>query len=249
MKRLLLLTAALGMLMLAASPAMAQDDLDCGDFNSQAEAQAELRSDPSDPNGLDAESDGVACETTAYDDPARDEVPVTAAQSPTGDADCEDFATQEDAQAVFNADPSDPSGLDADGDGLACEDALPSGETGEMMEEPTAPVSCDGFASQFGAQQFFDFNATPEEQAILDPDGNGFACDDGTIEFGVDPTEAPVTEQYVEEEPMLLEAAGDLPAPAASQTMTALPDTGGASLIALGAGALLVAGGLLIRRR
>ena len=39
-------------------------DLDCGDFASQAEAQAVLVADPSDPNGLDADNDGVACEST-----------------------------------------------------------------------------------------------------------------------------------------------------------------------------------------
>jgi competence protein ComEC len=35
----------------------------CGDFASQADAQAVLRADPSDPNRLDADRDGVACES------------------------------------------------------------------------------------------------------------------------------------------------------------------------------------------
>ena len=69
------------------SPALAQDEdprvgLDCDDYNSQAEAQAALREDPSDPNVLDEDpgpDDGIACETTPYDDPARDEVPVAGA--------------------------------------------------------------------------------------------------------------------------------------------------------------------------
>ena len=50
-------------------PAPAQSrgaDLDCSDFASQAEAQAELASDPSDPNGLDADNDGQACETSSF---------------------------------------------------------------------------------------------------------------------------------------------------------------------------------------
>jgi hypothetical protein len=121
---------------LTANVAIAQDDLDCGDFNSQAEAQQTLRADPSDPNGLDAENDGVACEVTEYPNPARDEAPVQASVSPTGDLDCEDFATQQEAQAVFNQDTSDPNGLDADNDGLACEDFdYPSGGmTGGDME-------------------------------------------------------------------------------------------------------------------
>jgi hypothetical protein len=39
------------------------DAYNCGDFASQADAQAVLRADPSDPNRLDADRDGVACET------------------------------------------------------------------------------------------------------------------------------------------------------------------------------------------
>jgi hypothetical protein len=53
-------------------------DLDCAEFPSQSAAQAELRRDPSDPNSLDADNDGIACET--FDYPAgspRDETPVT----------------------------------------------------------------------------------------------------------------------------------------------------------------------------
>lgn len=38
------------------------------------------------------------------------------------DLDCRDFTFQEDAQAVFNRDPSDPFRLDADHDGIACEE-------------------------------------------------------------------------------------------------------------------------------
>ncbi|WP_236788864.1 calcium-binding protein [Amycolatopsis sp. GM8] len=39
----------------------------------------------------------------------------------TADKDCGDFQYQEDAQAVLDADPSDPNRLDADNDGKACE--------------------------------------------------------------------------------------------------------------------------------
>jgi Excalibur calcium-binding domain len=38
-----------------------------------------------------------------------------------GDLDCADFPTQEAAQAVLVADPTDPHGLDGDADGIACE--------------------------------------------------------------------------------------------------------------------------------
>lgn len=39
------------------------DDFNCADFLSQADAQAVLRADPSDPNGLDTDADGWACES------------------------------------------------------------------------------------------------------------------------------------------------------------------------------------------
>ncbi len=63
--RKLLFLAVVGMLtMLVAVPALAQDTLNCMDFDSQADAQAELRADPSDPNGLDGnDDDGIACES------------------------------------------------------------------------------------------------------------------------------------------------------------------------------------------
>ena len=47
-----------GALVVAAPAALAQaDDQNCTDFASQAEAQAHLRADPSDPDGLDAPFD------------------------------------------------------------------------------------------------------------------------------------------------------------------------------------------------
>lgn len=68
---------AAGLVGLAGSPALATgtDDLNCDDFDSQAAAQAEYDSDTSDPNQLDADDDGEACENTDYpsdggDDPS-----------------------------------------------------------------------------------------------------------------------------------------------------------------------------------
>ncbi len=47
---------------LVATPALAAD-LDCPDFTSQSQAQAVYDKNPSDPNGLDRDGDGIACET------------------------------------------------------------------------------------------------------------------------------------------------------------------------------------------
>ncbi len=51
---------------------------------------------------------------------------VSASVGAQRDLDCDDFATQEEAQANLDADPSDPNNLDTDDDGNACEN-LPSG--------------------------------------------------------------------------------------------------------------------------
>ena len=55
--------------------------------------------------------------------PARAAAPTTrlVLPRPTGDLDCSSFADQAAAQAALDADPSDPHGLDADRDGIACE--------------------------------------------------------------------------------------------------------------------------------
>jgi hypothetical protein len=54
--------------LLLVGSAVAQDDLNCEDFDSREEAQAELERDPSDPHNLAADDDGLACETYPYDD-------------------------------------------------------------------------------------------------------------------------------------------------------------------------------------
>jgi hypothetical protein len=51
---------------------------------------------------------------------------LTTQESPpsdsSGDLDCSDSATHEEAQRVLEKDPSDPNYLDGDDDGVACED-------------------------------------------------------------------------------------------------------------------------------
>lgn len=45
-----------------AAQAVFADSVNCSDFDTQPEAQAHLEADPSDPDGLDRDKDGVACE-------------------------------------------------------------------------------------------------------------------------------------------------------------------------------------------
>lgn len=103
-------------------------DVDCSDFTTQEEAQAVLDANPNDPNYLDGEGDGVACESLPSAPPSAP-APPSPESTPTGDLDCADFATQEETQATLDADPSDPHGLDGEGDGVPCE-SLPSGSPG-----------------------------------------------------------------------------------------------------------------------
>jgi hypothetical protein len=113
----LMAAAVMFVLAMLATPSQAQNgDLDCADFATQEEAQAELERDPSDPHGLDADSDGIPCEhlPSAGDG---------GGGGGTGgrDLDCADFATQAAAQRELERDPTDPHNLDADDDGIACE--------------------------------------------------------------------------------------------------------------------------------
>jgi LPXTG-motif cell wall-anchored protein len=52
-----------------------------------------------------------------------------------GDRDCPDFATQEEAQAAFDAVPGDPERLDADGDGIACESFFDGADDGAEQDD------------------------------------------------------------------------------------------------------------------
>jgi hypothetical protein len=63
--------------------------------------------------------------------------PAAAVAHAQSDRDCSDFVFQEEAQAVFDSDPSDPNRLDADNDGIACED-LPHRATATATAAATA---------------------------------------------------------------------------------------------------------------
>jgi hypothetical protein len=149
----MMLAAMLAMVVAAAAvPAVAQEELDCGSFATQAEAQSAFDADPTDPNNLDADDDGFACEDFDYG--------TTGGGGGTGeDLDCADFVSaagnpsQLLAQQYFDANPGDPSGLDEDGDGFACDD-LETGvdELGETDDDrnpiPPGPDRCEGIQYQ-----------------------------------------------------------------------------------------------------
>jgi hypothetical protein len=110
-----------------------EEDATCSDFVNQGAAQTALDADPTDPNGLDLDLDGIACETpfvtpvvaTAMPTAMPTATPASPASQDGRDVNCEDFAFQEDAQIVFDRIAGDPYNLDPSGDGMACS-SLPS---------------------------------------------------------------------------------------------------------------------------
>jgi hypothetical protein len=64
--------------------------------------------------------------------------------------DCDDFTYQEDAQAVFDAFPSDPHGLDGSPeDGVACESLPPRSIDGETTQDETTTRSIPAETTQY----------------------------------------------------------------------------------------------------
>jgi Excalibur calcium-binding domain len=119
-------------------PPTAAADLDCADFATHREAQAELERDLSDPSGLDADNDGIACE----------ELAGNGGGGGDGELDCADFATHGEAQREYAKDRTDPNNLDADNDGRACEELIGEGRDGptpvrEQYEQMTPPGPID----------------------------------------------------------------------------------------------------------
>lgn len=89
------------------------------------------------------------------------------AQTGGGDLDCGDFFTQESAQATLDEVAGDYYGLDADGDGIACE-TLPSGQAEDGTLQPGT-------------------NLTAEEQYTMNHpanQGNLFITKKGLVTFG-----------------------------------------------------------------
>src|SRR5215203_397947 len=101
-RRLLLLVALAMVAALVLAPAAvaatsgAQENVECGDV-SHGKAQAILAKDPSDPNGLDADNDGEACEENAGDGSAA--TPEADDSTATSEADDETATSNATAEA------------------------------------------------------------------------------------------------------------------------------------------------------
>ncbi len=181
MKKLLYMaTLSVVATLLFASIAAAQDDLDCDDFATQAEAQQALFQNPTDPNNLDADNDGEACEEAGL---------------PEGEV-----QTVADPATGAPADPATGQILGPPADSAAAQNAIESGT-----------LTCADI--DLSAYQFY-----PE------------------LECGIEAG----TDQYVAPE-----------TPVDTPEMEPLPDTGGSAFLLPVAGLLLATGiiGLTIVRR
>jgi hypothetical protein len=94
----------------------------------------------------------------------------------TDQYDCASFGSQESAQAELDRDPSDPSNLDADDDGIACEELASGTGEGAQGADSGRDLDCADFATQAEAQAKFD--ADPTDPNGLDADDDGRACEE-----------------------------------------------------------------------
>ena len=283
MRRLTILFALCAAAILALSPAaLAQQtsDLDCSQLGTsgaspeavQAEAQAILDADASDPNGFDADGDGIACEFEAsstgevsFEDGTGFTTDTAAAPAPQGDdLNCEDFGSREEAQAVLDADASDPNGLDADGDGLACNEVISAPPT--LADEPSAqyqtPQSPSVEVAPVTPPPGADspvFQSTEPDVAETEAPTSPAPVPTTPVSSSPIPespaSSSPVSAPTVSSSPrsdVVDTPAPVSPAPRPSSTMSQLPATGGdfpMPALTTGVVLLLGLGGLLTARR
>ena len=95
-----------------------------------------------------------------------------AAQAQEDMFDCASFGSQDAAQAELDRDPSDPSNLDADDDGIACEDLSGGGGGGGGEGD----LDCADFATQEEAQAEFEKDTSDPNR--LDADNDDKACEE-----------------------------------------------------------------------
>jgi hypothetical protein len=109
--------------------------------------------------------------------------------------DCEDFETQEEAQAVLDEDPADPNNLDPNRDGIACA-LLPSADDQNTDPGDDASAAQDADAGnqtqeerraarRAARQQDGDGTPTAEETAVTCADFE--TAEDAQAEFDADP--------------------------------------------------------------
>lgn len=142
----------LAALLLLPGAALAQDLLNCADFAFQEDAQAELERDRSDPNDLDREGDGIACESL----PSRGSaLPAPPAETPPTEV------------PPTEVPPADEP---------VTEQPVTEQAVAEPVVTPAGDrLNCDDFAFQEDAQAELEQDRSDPNQ--LDGDDDGVACE------------------------------------------------------------------------
>jgi hypothetical protein len=110
--------------------------------------------------------------------------PTTPALAQSDQYDCASFGSQDSAQAELERNPSDPSNLDPDGNGIACEDydyGVDGGSAGTTEDTSTSSASAtsDQYDASAGLSQYekevgalFDSGGSTAGAVPLMPDGS-----------------------------------------------------------------------------
>jgi hypothetical protein len=134
-------------------------DVDCGSLPPMEPLESQATTSASATASASA-SASASSESGSDDDSQEDNDPqdTSSGTSSPGDLDCSDFATQEEAQAVYEQDTSDPNGLDGPkgegytGDpGIACEELLGEPTSFSPFTPTPGPDSSSRSAPQGGA--------------------------------------------------------------------------------------------------
>ena len=101
--------------------------------------------------------------------------PTTPAYAQTDQYDCASFGSQESAQTELDRDPSDPSNLDPDDDGTACEDYDYGVGTTDAAGDQYDSAAQDQYGSaagdQYGTGNLFDSGGSGSGPVPMMPDG------------------------------------------------------------------------------
>jgi hypothetical protein len=162
----ILLAGAVFLSPFAASPTQAEPHTgnlhNCGDFGSQQEAQQHLTENPSDPDNLDADNDGEACEDYPYGSGGGSASQGSGSTPQSGASD---------PQSIYlSGGTFGPSVFAGAGD--------PDDAHGTYSKPPTPTTierDCGDFDDQESAQSYLE--AGISDPADLDDDNDGIACE------------------------------------------------------------------------
>ena len=104
--------------------------------------------------------------------------PLESAVAQSSQRDCSSFGSQQSAQAALERDPSDPNGLDADGNGRACDDASTTTTQSRSLPSSASPSSSSSSSPSAsspptpqGDRNLLDAGGPTNGPAPLMPDG------------------------------------------------------------------------------